>query len=440
MSSTISWSKQLQPRYVSGFRCIGPDCEDTCCSGWRVAIDQETYEMHQECFYSDLRSAFNQLVTIETEKPTPNAYAWLNPSDSGCAFLLDRLCSIQTKLGGAYLPKTCATYPRAFHAIGGVLETTLDLSCPEAARLALSSPSAMDLVEVPPENRAEHSQRFFLPENADADLPHPAFHEARAFVISLLRNRAYPLWQRLHILGYFCDDIDKLAAANADRELPAVMTQYEQAIDAGLFTQALNASSPIAPASQLEIVLELIVGRISSDFTSRRFLDCYQELMYGLHWTMQSSMEDLGRSFSLAYSAYYASVEQAHPYILENYLINYVCKTLFPFGTKTLAEKLNLTDTAAPASRRFHLLASYYAIIHTVAVGMAGFRKAAFNPGHLRKVVQSCIKAFEHSVTHPCRVLEILVSKGISDPASCAVLLNETGLSARHYAMMEPAL
>jgi lysine-N-methylase len=31
------------PRYVQSFECIVPACPDTCCSGWSVPIDHETY-------------------------------------------------------------------------------------------------------------------------------------------------------------------------------------------------------------------------------------------------------------------------------------------------------------------------------------------------------------------------------------------------------------
>ena len=35
------------PSYYKEFNCIASDCEDTCCSGWDVVIDQETYEGYQ---------------------------------------------------------------------------------------------------------------------------------------------------------------------------------------------------------------------------------------------------------------------------------------------------------------------------------------------------------------------------------------------------------
>ena len=426
LNSIATWSAQLQPRYVSGFRCTGADCEDTCCYGWRVSIDEETYEKYQHCPDSDLRSSLNKLITIDTSSRGKNDYASLNLSKSGCAFLSERLCSIQTKLGESYLPKTCATYPRVLNLVGDVLETTLDLSCPEAARLALSSRSAMDLLKVPADCSIERLEGMILPEKDGAVLSHPAFTEIRAFVISLLQNRAYPLWQRLQILGYFCEDLDKFTAANADDQFAAAIEQYDQALNTGLFKQASDVV-PIPAATQLEIVLELIVDRINSDFTSRRFLDCYREVMQGVQWTMESSMEDIGRQYAEAHATHYAAVEGSNEHILENYLVNYAQKTLFPFGAPGVTQKLGLDEFGKPAFTQYALMASNYAIIHAVSVGMAGFHKAAFDADLMLKVIQSCTKTFEHSLTHPGRVLAILASKGVRGPGDIAVMFRDVG-------------
>ena len=33
----------LAARYVARFACIGPACEDTCCSGWSIPVDRDHY-------------------------------------------------------------------------------------------------------------------------------------------------------------------------------------------------------------------------------------------------------------------------------------------------------------------------------------------------------------------------------------------------------------
>jgi len=36
-----------QSLYFDRFSCIGSECEDTCCRGWGVAVDSDTWERYQ---------------------------------------------------------------------------------------------------------------------------------------------------------------------------------------------------------------------------------------------------------------------------------------------------------------------------------------------------------------------------------------------------------
>ena len=83
----------------------------------------------------------------------------------------------------------------------------------------------------------------------------------------------------------------------------------------------------------MELVLELIVGRISSDFTAPPLLACYQKFMQSMEWTVESSMDDIGRRYLAAHSQYYEPFLSQHQYILEHYLVSYVHRTLFPLGS-----------------------------------------------------------------------------------------------------------
>jgi lysine-N-methylase len=407
LNSHASWKAQLQPRYVADFRCIGAACEDTCCHGWRVNVDEETYQRYQQVADTALRTSFDQLITINTQATKKTEYASLVLTEGGCSFLSERLCSIQTKLGESYLPKTCATYPRNFQVVGDTLEATLDLSCPEAARLALSASTSMDLLSVPLTTPREGGERLQLPDAEDGHKQNSSLTDVRGFVVSLLKNRDCPLSLRLLILGHFCQYWDELtingSASAAAWEQPSEVPQ-------------------IQPKQQLQIVLEIILDRIGSDFTGRRFLDCYREFMEGVQWTTQSTMSDLAHRYTEAELTHFARVEASHPHIFENYLINYVYKTLFPFGTRALAGKLGTDHGTQSATTQYLLLISHYAVLRTVAIGMAGFHGPEFSPELLRKVIQSGTKTFEHSLTFPRRTLEILSKKALHTPEEIAIL------------------
>src|SRR5579859_5144861 len=141
----LDLTRSAEPRHFAPFRCLGAECEDTCCDGWAIAVDQPTYEKYQQCADSEWRSRFQQLVTIN-QNPTSHDYARIQLAATTCPFLSEGLCSIHKGLGEAYLSVTCASFPRVWNAVDTVLEKSLDLGCPEAARRALldSAPMALE--------------------------------------------------------------------------------------------------------------------------------------------------------------------------------------------------------------------------------------------------------------------------------------------------------
>src|SRR5579862_9389381 len=95
------------------FRCIGADCEDTCCGDWGIPIDRETYEKYQASTDPELRPALHQFVTISPTNGNDEDFARTAQVNNRCPFLADGLCSIQLKLGESYLSNSCSLYPRA---------------------------------------------------------------------------------------------------------------------------------------------------------------------------------------------------------------------------------------------------------------------------------------------------------------------------------------
>jgi lysine-N-methylase len=419
----VQWpSKRLQPHSYGAFRCIGADCEDTCCVGWAVNVDRATYQAYQSCDDPELGSSLQQLVIINPANSSDDNYARITLSGAGCPFLSEGLCSIQKRLGEQYLSKMCAAYPRVMSLVDDVLYRSLHLSCPEAARIILLDPNPMQFDAQ--EHREDGSHRLgnlAVLETGSAkytDKPYQYFREVRSLIIWILQNRNYALWQRLVILGSLCDQLN----AGRHEETPQALEGYRDAVTRGLFDQSLGQLRA-RPAAQLEIVVELIVGRIGSDYTSPRFLECYKEFMLGLEWTAQSTMEDIGARYAAAYSQYYAPFMSRHEYMLEHYLVNYVHGSLFPFGPQESTQNLGVPHVVDSISKQYILMAAYYAIIKTVLIGMAGFHKKEFSTAHVIKLIQTCAKTFEHSVAFPARAFEILREHGIENCIGMAVLI-----------------
>jgi lysine-N-methylase len=417
---------RLQPRSYRAFRCIGADCEDTCCIGWAVNVDRPTYETYQCCDDPELGDSLRQLVTINAANNGDDNYARITLSGAGCPFLCEGLCSIQKKLGEQYLSKMCAFYPRVMNLVDDVLHCSLHLSCPEATRLVLLDPSPIEFDEEPHQQQDGSRLGNLAVLNTSStkytDKPYQYYREVRSLVISILQTRRYALWQRLVILGSLCDQLNETAASGRHDETPRVLEGYRDALARGLFDESLGQLRA-QPAAQLETSVELVVGRIGSDYTSPRFLECYKEFMDGLEWTTESTMEDLGFRYAKAYSQYYAPFMSQHEYMLEHYLVNYAHGSLFPFGPQESTQNLGVLHIVNSISKQYMLMAVYYATIKTVLIGMSGFHKDEFGAAHVIKLVQSCAKTFEHSVAFPARAFEILSNHGLKNCVSMAMLL-----------------
>lgn len=130
----------ITPNYVNIFSCIGPKCEDSCCNDWGIYFDKKTYKkiVKHPDFSSLAKIAFKEIKTDN------DSWAVIELDEQGgCPFLNEKkLCKIHDKAGEQALSHTCKTYPKVSHHIAGNRYNSLNLSCPEVARIVLFEPEA----------------------------------------------------------------------------------------------------------------------------------------------------------------------------------------------------------------------------------------------------------------------------------------------------------
>ena len=390
----------VQPRYFERFQCLGSDCEDTCCNGWGVIVDHETYEKYQDPQAGRVAAgALTELVEINPASISPRDHAKMRLVETHCCALSDGLCSIQQTLGEPLISDMCSSFPRVLNATGGGVERSLHLSCPEAARLALSGWDAMELSEhIDPELPGRPGSYSLV-----EDLPDQHAVEIRQLMIHSIRDRSRPLWQRIAFLGLTIDQL----ATEAARPSIGIVQDHLARLKSGSLDEILE-SHAAAPAVQFEIVVELIVARFAVEYTSPRFLECYGEFMRGLGWTGQSTMEELGERYQNALRDHFLPFVQRHEYFFENYLVNYMFRTLFPYGRKQRDLTLTLDSDGEAIKKAYLLFALHFAIIRTVFIGMAALHRDNLNIDHALKLVQSCSKAFQHSNSVSALMLQFL--------------------------------
>jgi lysine-N-methylase len=424
----------LLPEYAGRFRCIGPACEDSCCVGWHVPIDEATYNKYQTIPAGPLRTLVDvHIVPLlpDEEGLSPAQFARIQlTTERACPLLnAEKLCQIQVEQGEAFLSATCATYPRIVHQIEGAQEMALTLSCPEATRLVLLTPDLLG------KNPGQHSQ-FRCNDNSEDDeagMPEKGtgkpdflipgvpliehFWPVRNFMVSLLTNRAYPLWQRLFLLGLFTRRLGALARGELHREFAEVLHDFEAAVNSG----ALRVSIETIPADlrlQLDMVLRLAGLRLPRSHIGQRFLDVIDAFTNGVGNTPEATMESLIEYYAEAHRRWYEPFFHAHPHILENLLINGVFRTLYPFGSHAGRSNFKLD-----MEREFALLTTQFALMKGLLIGVAGFHGQAFSAEHVVQTVQAAFKHFEHHPKFLDEAYALLVSSQLDNIQGLTMLL-----------------
>lgn len=407
-----------QSRNYGQFKCIGAACEDTCCSGWQVSIDRETFDKYQTCSHSTLRPRFDQWVQIQPSGANENGYARINLEKSTCPFLSENLCSIQSELGHDYLSRTCATFPRIRNNVAGVIERSLDLSCPEAARLCLADPLPAAFDQITPDPRELQD----LPVRLQS--PDPYFWEIRSAVLTVLQNRAFPVAKRLILVGHICAKLDELSANGQHAFIPQTLEGFAVGISAGFYHQHLRECSANA-ADQLSLVLELMTARIKLDFVPQRYIDQYREFVEGLRLRPGINVHECGDRYAHACKQLYSPFMATHEYMLEHYLVYYAYRTLFPFGLNRNSDGLETTPPLDSFTREYMLMAAFFGIIHSMIIALAARHGLRFGVDHVVRCLQGSSKALEHCTSYPLQILQILTSKGIVNTAGMSVLTQD---------------
>ena len=135
--------KIIKPAYFDTFRCIAGACPDSCCKEWDVLVDEDSAAFYRS-LPGDLGDRLRRVLKEEDGETV------MTIIDRRCPmWRADGLCDIQAALGHDALCKTCRDFPRLTHDYGDFIEYGLELSCPEAARIILSSPADPVGTDVP---------------------------------------------------------------------------------------------------------------------------------------------------------------------------------------------------------------------------------------------------------------------------------------------------
>lgn len=205
----------IVPDYYKEFRCIANKCEDSCCTGWEIGIDEEAINK-----YKKVEGGLgNRLAnSIDSKRQSFRQYK------RRCVFLNeDNLCDLYTELGEDYLCKTCREYPRHIEEYEDCKEVSLSLSCEEVARILLRNTKKVTFITYEREQEEEEQDEF---EFFDF-LLYTKLMDARKFMIQVLQDRTKDVLSRMAYVLVFAHDLQNRINRNEVYKIDDVCRRYK---------------------------------------------------------------------------------------------------------------------------------------------------------------------------------------------------------------------
>lgn len=378
--------KVLQPLYMKDFYCIGSACEDTCCKGWRVDLDKETYLKYKKVVNLELKDKMKKYVKRKHNQKSDGSYGQIKMENNACPFLDDKLlCDIYKNLGEEYLSNTCTFYPRTTNRVDREYERSATVSCPEITRKVLLNPEGIEFeyFEEPIEVKVNISRILETKGHKYINSPQKYFWELRIFSIGLIQNRKYSLGDRLTILGMTYKKIAELEENNRIDEIPTIIENMTRMIE----VEGFNSELEKLPANlniQMRLAKEMTDIKLLQGISSKRYLDCVSETLIGLKYEKNEKLENVIENYNKSYEEYLKPYLSEKEYILENYLVNEFFREMMPFGSFK-----SIWDS-------YVFLCILYSMVKLHLIGMAGFYKGMDDEKTI-KLIQSFSKIVLHN-------------------------------------------
>ena len=212
------------PEYFKDFKCIASKCEDTCCAGWGIVIDDATYAR-----YKNVQGEFGDRLRSEiVHEAGENIFVL---KGNNCPFLNEeKTCDIYINIGEENLCYTCQQYPRYTEEFGSLREIGISLSCPEAARIMLNNSKKVEF-ELSENNEVVSSYNDI---NAQLFIE---LLQSRKIIMDIIQDRTIDLRKRAALALLFVDEIQEKIDESEIKEIKSVREKY---LDKGFLEELIN--------------------------------------------------------------------------------------------------------------------------------------------------------------------------------------------------------
>ncbi|MGL4107625.1 flagellin lysine-N-methylase [Clostridium sp. LP20] len=369
--------KIFMPKYMVDFKCVSSKCIDTCCAGWDINIDRDTY-----LNYSNSSLTFKELVNGKFIK-NDKGQNYFNHGfmkligERTCPFLNESmLCDIHEEVGEENLCITCKSYPRVYNLVDGVYEKSGLPSCYEVCVKGFLNKDKMEFVEIEEEiNEKSTEIRRVIDSEAyeGTDSLLQFFWDIRVISINIIQSRSFTIEERLNILKNFYENIERMHYEEDYDSLEDLIEDFNnKAINyEEIKGQAFNENN--------KFYISLANEELIKNIKSIKLNGCVDEYKLEIMNEVDicDHLKEMNKSFY--------KVDKFH-YILENYLVNQIFKDLIPFNKgEGLMKSING-------------LINSYRIIKAYVIGIALNAKEEVTEKQIIRVIQALSKDIEHNM------------------------------------------
>ena len=371
----------FSPKYMMDFKCINSSCTDSCCAGWDINIDEDTYKKYVKSTGQLNVLLEGKFIENKDEHDFFNRGFMVIKDENRCPFLnSNMLCDIHGGVGEENLCITCKSYPRVFNIVDDVYEKSGLPSCIEICTRAFLNKDKMEFIESNEEieekeieiRRIIDSEAF---EGTESLLQY--FWDIRIISINIMQSRNFSIEERLNILKNVYEQIENL---HNSHEFDNIEELVEDLSDEALDLGALKG---LAFKENNEFYISLGEDELVRNIRSVRLKECVNEYKAGILNEDNILHNDICKYLEGTYK-YHSELEN-HSYVFENYLVNQIFKDLIPFNKgESLINSVKV-------------LINSYRIIKAYVIGIAINSKEEITGEKIIRVIQALSKDIEHN-------------------------------------------
>lgn len=364
------------PEYMVEFKCISSNCTDSCCAGWDINIDEDTYDKYINSTGALKELLEGKFTQNKDEHDSFNHGFMILKDENRCPFLnSNMLCDIHGDVGEENLCITCKSYPRVFNIVDNLYEKSGLPSCIEICTKAFLNKDKMEFIEGEEEieekeieiRRIIDSEAF---EGTEGLLQY--FWDIRVISINIIQLRSFSIEERLNILKNFYEQIEKMYNLHDFDNIEELLENFND--------EVVEYENPkgVAFNENNEFYISLGQEELVKNIRSVRLKECVKEYKSGI-LNQNDICKYLGET-----PKYFNELEE-HSYVFENYLVNQIFKDLIPFNKgESLTESIKV-------------LINSYRIIKAYVIGIVINSKAEITGEQIIRVIQALSKDIEHN-------------------------------------------